>query len=181
MASGHRTAGPAGGPGHLLVILGLPGSWEVPGLTIPALSALSWSPAAARAGGQVRGVHGDAPRGAGGAQEPPEQDHAQHHVPALPLAGPVSHGECPPAAWPPASHPQASRRSWEEGRSGAESLRVAGFSLLELGSGSKLRACEPSQWLLNHMRQVGSLFSIPLNLSFLPLPLEDKFGRKWIL
>ena len=43
MASGHRTAGPAGGPGHLLVILGLPGSWEVPGLTIPALSAFTFA------------------------------------------------------------------------------------------------------------------------------------------
>lgn len=50
-------------------------------------------PAVAGAGGQVRRVHGDASRGAGGAEEPAEQDDAQHHVPALPLAGPVPHGK----------------------------------------------------------------------------------------
>lgn len=49
--------------------------------------------AVAGAGGQVRRVHGDASRGTGGAEEPAEQDDAQHHVPALPLTGPVPHGK----------------------------------------------------------------------------------------
>lgn len=104
---------------------------------------VSLPPAAARAGGQVCRVHGDAPRGAGGAQEPPEQDRAQHHIPALPLARPVPHGASPAAPQPP-SHPEAGL-----------GLRLCGRPLIsQPGSGFELRAPASSHWPLSYVRKI---------------------------
>lgn len=133
-----------------------------------------WSPAAARTGGQVRRVHGDAPRGAGGAQEPPEQDGAQHHVPALPLAGPVPHGACCCCCCCCAGHPVPSQR-----RAGVESVGAA--SHVAAWIGFELRAPEPSRRPLSYARQTGSSFSNPLALIFSPPALmrEILVGTRW--
>lgn len=136
----------------------------------PALTLHTFPvPAAARAGGQVRRVHGDASRGAGGAQEPPQQDRAQHHIPALPLARAVPHGERP--LWVPASHLLGRRAPRQRGRSRGEVQRVgSSFHCLDQISiwGSRARS-----------RQTHSSSAVSLTRSFFFFPCVHNGYISW--